>query len=70
MFKAGCWCGCLSSWRVSGGCVGCFSARFWGVRHVFSCGVCFWCIPVGGGLSLLPCQCVMHLNVNSSFEEL
>lgn len=54
--------GAWGRWRVSVECVGCCTARFWGVRHVFSCGVYFFFIPVGEGWSLLPCQRVMHLS--------
>ena len=55
--------------RVAGCCrwLGCFLCPFLGVCHVFSCGVCFFFIPVGEGLSLFPCQRVMHWSVNLWF---
>lgn len=60
MFKAGCWCEHLSRRWVSIECVGCFSARFWGVHCVTHERVYFWCIPVGERMSLFPSQRVMH----------
>lgn len=52
--------------RVAGCCrwLGCFLCPFLGVCHMFSCGVCFFFIPVGEGLSLFPSQRVMHWSVN------
>lgn len=54
--------GCFSS-----GLYGASVSVFGGVYCVTQEWVCFWCIPVGEGLSLFPCQRVMHSGVNSLF---
>ena len=68
MFRvAGCcrWLGaCFWLW------LGCLCACFWGVHCVTQGWVCLFFIPVGEGLSLLPCQRVMHLSAKSYCGEL
>lgn len=46
-----------------------FVSVFWGVCHVFSCGVCFFFIPVGERMSLFPSQRVMHQSAIFLFWE-
>lgn len=55
-------------------CPACASGVFWfpflGVLRCNKLWVCFSGIGISDGLSLCPCQCVMHLGVNSCWRVL